>query len=204
MSRVSTHQLIKYVPRKGLHQKNTCIVDHDNKNTFIAISKNASTSLRGSMKKMEVITEYKNMDGYETIAILRDPVDRFLSAYEEAFYKRSTVPAHIKRSGSITAQMGMALDELMKGNYFDLHLMPQIWFITDVNGNLLPITKFIDFTNIKAELNEKCNLNMVHSSTTKSSHKAKLKNALNKDIIDKINDFYYLDNIIIQTLKLTK
>jgi hypothetical protein len=153
---------------------------------------------------MEVINEYKNLDGYETIAILRDPVERFLSAYEEAFYKRSTVPPQIKKVGSITTQMSLALDELMKGNYFDLHLMPQIWFITDTNGELLPITKFIDFSNLKSELKDKCNLNLVHNSLTKSSHKVKLKNALNKDIIDKINDFYYLDNIIIQIIKLTK
>ena len=136
-----------------------CVVSHEHRFIWFAIPKNASTTIRLELEQPRYAAEPKMVealdpamvDGYTTFAMLRDPLVRCLSAYQEVSYRGDlygnpdgldfhTLPPGLDRFGRF-------LDTLEKRGPWDGHVAAQ--------SDRIPVESvdlFGDVANLEVEL----------------------------------------------------
>ena len=189
------------------HDKGWCWFNNNNKICFIAIPKNASTSIRNglNLKKMDnyfdLGEDFKKE--YKNITVLRDPLERIVSAYLEVLIRVHDSPMtankkFYKMKESIHRFREFII-ELEKDTY-DAHVEPQYFYITDKEGELLPFYKILRFENLMEDFNDlKTDLTLVenlpHLNYKPQERKNMVYTYLKKDpeLIKKIEKIYEKD-----------
>lgn len=125
-------------------------IDENNKLIFINISKNASSTIRMNMKRVDY-NSIANPKEYKTFTVLRDPLYRSISSFFEVLrcrtdgldpeFLRNAEYLKLYKSNKLTESFVEFVNELKK-NFFDEHAFPQYWFFKDKN---LDLSKDIDY-----------------------------------------------------------
>lgn len=128
---------------------------HDLKLVAFLMRKNASSSLREALRHQGLQKFHTHLktkvldlqrDGYEVIAIVRDPLDRLISAWRY-FYNRA--PKDIPDTS-------LSLDDWlievcnMDPKHMNEHIQHQSFLLSDLNGNIIP-DRLIRFENLKED-----------------------------------------------------
>jgi len=167
----------------------------------INIPKNASTSVRASLGAFEHsnLKNLKDYEKYRTVIVIRNPLDRISSQYNEVMKRKSELT---RSKGFFNMEEGSRekfiefLKEINRG-FFDIHTTRQVDSILDSEGNiftadyvLLFDTLSEDFDKMKQEL---CiNVSLIHQ--LKSNHTSYLEMAQNdEEIRSLILDIYSED-----------
>ena len=198
-------------------------IDHKKKLIFIHIPKTAGTSVYKSLDIKDIsynnkflghksIEDYKKQyqnywENYLKFTIVRDPIDRFISAYkfarmDESFWhsiESDKLPKHdhyeICNSLDIN-QYTLYLYNNPKNH--SLHTLPQIWFIQNINKKIEVnyIAKYenliSDLKKINIFINEKLNVSYVDDINV-----IKLSNNSKKMLREMYRidyNFFYMDN----------
>lgn len=143
--------------------KDFCWVSDKNKLVFFVIPKNASTSIRNTglfnncsnRASFEDVKDRIENEGYNTFAVLREPVERFVSAYHEVVRgHRRDNPYNTALGKDFIdvneepARFALFLKEIEKSGFFDSHLKPQVHFLTDINNKNIEVENYLFFDNI--------------------------------------------------------
>ena len=92
---------------------------------FLAIPKNASSSLMGLFPHNNRSYKYALPDGLKLFCVLRDPVQRFESAFNFLAKNAELDPDQLN---SIVCDEAKLEALIMKNNFCRYHLMPQVYF----------------------------------------------------------------------------
>ena len=126
--------------------------DHPNNPAFFAITKNASTSMRNTLRAKTVGEFFKEKEpsGRTNFTIIRNPIDRFVSGFLEVC--ALTMPKKFEISGK---SMIKFIDDL-KEHFFNIHILPQVHFVSNSDGELIDLDYWILFDNLEEEYYEMC------------------------------------------------
>jgi len=147
---------------------------HEKKLIFIHVPKTAGTSIISSLGGFDPrfmnnppIIEYKKVyqkywNDYKKITSIRDPINRFVSAYkfaraEESYWYSSTEKNGLKKHPHYDTCKDLDINEYVlflnqsKLN-FDHHLLPQTFFLCNENNVISEIDYYIKYENLKEDL----------------------------------------------------
>jgi hypothetical protein len=140
---------------------NRCFVNDEKKICFINIPKNASTTIRISLKlkHVQLTDKYKT---YNKIVVIRDPMTRAVAIFNEVIKLRAdgNNPAKTRSSGfyklfkvkhDIPKSFGSFLDYI-KNNLYDDHMVEQYRFLENNGLTIDDIEHVILFENLNEEL----------------------------------------------------
>ena len=142
-----------------------CWVSHKSRLLFISIPKNASSSIRKSeifgkdMRRHNYDTLLKShpqIVNYTKFTVLRNPMTRAISGFMqvcEGNNKRNPYNKVGKRpfaflDGFVNKFELYLEDVLLKEDFFDPHIKPQIYFLTDEKGNEIKLDYYLFFERI--------------------------------------------------------
>lgn len=172
-------------------ERNNYCIDHKQKIVWIRVPKVASTSIRegwiDNLKRNESYQEARRHDHYYTIMFVRDPVDRFMSAYVKNWRR------YPKKSESYAGQYYVKtiteLYEEMQGKdpfSLDRHLRPQWTFAEGLKVDFLG--HFETLQEDWAKLQEKFKLNDLPHKMSSGK-----KKPLSDTLDYKLRQFYQKD-----------
>lgn len=165
--------------------KDFCWINEKYKVLFCGIPKNASTSLRGSfllrensqysrMTYKDFLGQISHPEEYFTFTCLRDPIKRLISAYwwliqgaqGDNPYNNlgSRGIVEIRDQGDRFASF---VDTIEKDGFFDLHIRPQIHFLTTESGESIKINKYLFIDSLDADFSHLCSLLETRNHITK-------------------------------------
>lgn len=160
-------------------------INHEKKLIFIHIPKNAGTSIIKAMGCVhnfyidKTLSEYKEYykkywNDYNKFAVIRDPIDRFISAYKFARMKESgwfsaTGEENLEKHQHYDICNSMNINEYV--DYIFNHpeklnrwVVPQSWLISDKN-NQIEIDTIIRYENLLEDL-QKIKINNLQKLNT--------------------------------------
>jgi len=149
----------------------------------ILIPKNASTSIRETLtgRGYERTINYDKLHDKKIYAVVRNPLDRFLSAFITV--ERQSASKHLDKY-DLLGDFVLTVHRL--NEYQDYHYLPQVQFLRDEQGKSLTIHKYILFDDLGdydiLELN----------SCAYADDMQRVKSYLNRhwDLTGYINQFY--------------
>ena len=132
-----------------------------NRLIFLTVPKNASTSIR----KIPEIPFYKSnimsfeqelISGeYRAFTVIRDPVRRFVSGFIEVCLRATVDSPHILAKEFYWASgkdRFVKFVEEVEREYFDIHIFPQRFFLTDYQNRPFKIDAYIDIDRMEQAL----------------------------------------------------
>jgi len=102
--------------------------------SYLPIPKNGMSSIQRALKSREV--DHSDKPTYATFCILRDPVDRFYSAYHE-----------LCKRGIFKGKIIDLLHKIKKDGLFDPHIFPQSYYFRQCDKNFTFPTAFTEIEN---------------------------------------------------------
>ena len=151
-----------------------------------------------------------NFDGYITFAVLRDPIDRILSEYNWVSTRDINHDfSEMIFDDDINSWVDKILSKPKDINFVhDCHILPQLEFLTDVNGNMVENILLTD--NIVEDLNDFLidygykNINIKPEKINNSKYNKFTREDLSPESIEKIKNYYKDDYELIEVLQLAK
>lgn len=163
------------------HPKGLCWYSHKDKLCFVGVPKNAQTSIR----KMFDFNEPPQASGiyYDLIevtdwakeftlfCVMRNPYHRVVSAYLEIIKRASKQSRDLKNPANALHKKAREMPffsmkesedrfaeflNQVEGEFWDAHIEPQVFYLLDHSGQLLPFDHVLSFENIDADINEFC------------------------------------------------
>ena len=183
---------------------------HKRKLIFIHVPKNAGTSIIKAMGPEEVvfdktIEEYKEYygeywDKYKKFTVVRDPIDRFISAYKYARMKESgwfsaTGEEGLKKHHHYDLCNEMDINEYATYTYenpykMDRWICPQTFIIQNENKEI-EIDYFVRFENLQEDLSKIGIKNIEKLNSSKIEDDSVIQ--LTKESKIKLYDYYDID-----------
>lgn len=148
-------------------------INHEKKLIFVHIPKNAGTSIIKAMGVENIymdksIEEYKEhykdyWDNYTKFAVVRDPIDRFISAYKfarmnESGWFSATGEEGLEKHHHYELCNSIDINQYVDYVYHNPEklnrwIVPQSWIITDQEGKI-EIDYFVRYENLLEDLNK--------------------------------------------------
>lgn len=136
-------------------------IDHRRKLIYCKIPKNAGSSIM-SIIDMPYENRYfhpvEHKD-YFTFAIIRNPIDRFFSGFEELCRRKSKITVNsifwkYKNPHDKIRALVDDMEVFMSRNpyYFDPHIRPQTWYLSYDDGSPYMVNKFYNIENLDAAI----------------------------------------------------
>jgi hypothetical protein len=195
-------------------------INHEKKLIFIHIPKNAGTSIIKAMGVENIcidktIEEYKKLyknywKEYIKFTVIRDPIDRFVSAYKFAKMKESGwfsstgqegLEKHYHYDICNLMNINEYVDYICKNKpYFDRWTIPQSFIITNKEQKI-EIDYFVRYENLLSDLKRIGidKIEKLNSSKIEDENLIKLTNKSKNKLYDVYNidykNFYYIKNI---------
>jgi len=177
---------------EGYYEKGFCYRSEKYKLIFVHVSKNATTSIK-SIRAFDFVQDNilryqkSELKKYTVFTVIRNPEKRFISAYLEVCSRASMDSLHIAKypfywCRDQEKRFKMFLDELEHG-CFDVHLLPQHYFLTDQCNNMFEFDYILNLENLDDEFKKmQCDLGIYpilelprkNSSIEKNKSKAAL------------------------------
>lgn len=185
-------------------------INHEKNLIFIHIPKNAGTSIIKAMgiKNLymdKTIEEYKEhyqdyWNKYKKFTVVREPIDRFISAYkfarmDESGWFSATGQEGLEKHQHYELCNQMDINEYTKHIYnnpeqFNRWIIPQTFIISNKN-NKLEIDYYVKYENLLEDL-KKIGINKIET-LNKSKIYDTSKIILNKNSIKKLYEIYEID-----------
>lgn len=136
--------------KRDIYLKGNCYVLRKRRVVYFAITKNGSETLKHALAIRDSEVLYKDIaetriKNFFKLAIVREPVERFVSAYIYLCWRFGR-----GEKGVLTLpHFDDFLCRVCKyGPYFNRHIYPQWYFLTDDNGQLFPVNLFVDLKRL--------------------------------------------------------
>tara|TARA_R100001082_G_scaffold100301_1_gene69404 strand:- start:78 stop:719 length:642 start_codon:yes stop_codon:yes gene_type:complete len=137
-----------YNSEKGISyvikEKNIC---------YIPISKNGTTTFRNCCSKHNIKYEVKNfieepeiLTDNHVVAIVREPLERFCSGYIEITIRPHDSPKSMEKDFffiETEPERIMAFIEEISKDFFDTHIEPQMYYLTDEEDTPIDIDQWV-------------------------------------------------------------
>ena len=126
------------------HDKGLCYILKDKKVCFIPVPKNSSTTFRNecpwSYETENFIKNPQVLDENKVICIVREPLDRLISGYLEVLIRTHDCPRTLEKDFIYIReepQRFLAFIKEIKKEFFDAHIEPQLFYLTNEDNNLI-------------------------------------------------------------------
>lgn len=146
------------------HEKGMCYVLKEKGVCFIPIPKNASTTIRRELfgNNVDEVTDnfIKNprvLEENKVIAVIREPIDRFCSAYLEILIRTHDCPLTLEKDFYHIQEEPLRFLEFIKEarrGFYDAHIEPQLFYLTDLNSKLVKIDEVWEMKDVKRHIQE--------------------------------------------------
>lgn len=172
---------------------------------FFAVPKNASTALRNSLGTTEAgyHSEFELPNDTVKFSVLRNPVDRCVSAYIEVIKRatvdcKETIDKPFYRISESKKRFISFLDEIETNGFWENHAQPQTFYLTNSDGSLIDLDYIFIFEDLQNGLNrmaEETGKQLLpkrewfHSPQQKKS----VHDYIDSDIEERIKRIYKLD-----------
>jgi hypothetical protein len=194
--------------KNPLHPTGWLWHNHKKKLSFLAIPKSGSNSIR----KMTGCLEGPNMKrypGYKTFSIIREPIDRYISAYIEVLIPSSDYPkGRYRQNLGLTHKLINLCDELKKikddiekfqkftdyiieYGFFEPHTEPQTYYLNNIGNIGIYKLENLDYLLKELSIDTVLYENKTESSNIKKTIKEYIKTDLN--YFNKVNDLFISD-----------
>ena len=184
---------------------------------FNHLAKNAGTSILNSisnfydLKPLEIFNhrlkdkEYSynllKSEKYKKFTVIRNPLDRFLSAFNDKVLINSHEPyfskfnkkyLHVK---DINEKLNLFLNFITENNFskYDIHIRPQYMLVSSESINYNLILKVDNLHNDWNKVREILNIDLAKPKFANKSNSVRLKNSISSDLIQRINNLYSED-----------
>ena len=128
------------------HDKGLCYILKDKKVCFIPVPKNSSTTFRNecpwSYETENFIKNPQVLDENKVICIVREPLDRLISGYLEVLIRTHDCPRTLEKDFIYIReepQRFLAFIKEIKKEFFDAHIEPQLFYLTNEDNNLIKL-----------------------------------------------------------------
>jgi len=143
-----------------LWQKSMAWVHPDKKIAYYNIGKCASSSMKQSLEAVgfKRSDKFTQMMDFKTFTIIREPISRFVSGMFSVLAnqnsRRKSGDYHPQFFGhqNIYEVVPIFIEEIEKNGFFDDHILPQIYTISDVTGRLYRLDMIVLFENLNRDL----------------------------------------------------
>lgn len=192
------------------HERGTCYVLEKRGLCYIPIPKVASTTIRQELFGNNLIDRIRNfisdptiLQQHKTLCVVREPVDRFCSAYLEILTRAHDCPKTLEKDffrikeepRRFVTFINTVIDE-----FFDAHVEPQLYYITDDTNTLVRLDEIWLIEEMNTKLQALVGTERQHHTSSKSNKKQLLdfldKNKKVKRTIEKLYEqdieFYQL------------
>jgi len=124
---------------------------------IIHTPKCASTTIRSHIMKGGPcnLNDFDEREDYKLLTVLRNPITRFFSGVTTALHS----PAYDYyyednnyKVGEWREKIMFTLSEVKKGKYFNIHVVPQVWFHKDKEGNPFGVEDYLKFEDFENEI----------------------------------------------------
>ena len=143
-------------------KKGTCYIVKNKNICFIPISKNGSTTFRKECENNSIKYEIQNfietpstLKDNHVVCVLREPVERFCSAYLEILIRTHDCPKTLEKDFFYIQQEPKRFLEFIreiKNEFYDTHVEPQTYFITDYENKMIKIDDFWLLKDLKQKM----------------------------------------------------
>jgi hypothetical protein len=166
--------------------RGTVWINENNKIAALGIPKCATTTIRTQFALTKLVNIQDVPDDYFMFAIIRDPINRFVSAYIEVVQKCKIYPkGRYHYDLSISQDQIEFLDDLMANHddcgrfmiylnqvqnewgFFETHCVPQIIYLFDNDNKIFPNVEIFRFDNL-INLEERLGTKMVKSNQSEN------------------------------------
>ena len=191
------------------YNKGNCMVFEEKKECFIPIPKNASTTFRKYFEWQNVpLSSFtKNPEillNNKVFTIIREPIDRFCSGYIEIVdRKNKNKEVELYEFFKITDRKDKFIQfvEDVHVCFFDSHIVPQTFFLTGEQGDMIKIDETLLLSQVSKKIEElfdkkpKKKRPQIHQNKTRSRRKQIIKSYVEENIQLKkrIEKLYYKD-----------
>lgn len=136
-------------------------IDHNRKLIYCKIPKNAGSTMMNilSMPYANRCFHPVEREDYFTFCIIRNPIDRFFSGFEELSKRKSrvTVNSDYWKYKDPCDQIRSLVDDMeifmsKSPYYFDPHIRPQTWYLSYDDGSPYIIDKFYNIENLDSAI----------------------------------------------------
>lgn len=183
-------------------------VSDENKIIYLGIPKNASSSMRATIRDGIGIDNIINLNNipedksdYKIFTVIRNPINRFASGLVESFFRQET-PDDIKD----LFKMGLSdftisnYITILESEFCELHTAPQTFFLKNLNGEPFKIDKTLIFENIEEEFKKMCsefevNKKLLHKNDNRKNKSERILNLIhiNSNFLNRLNALYAED-----------
>lgn len=123
---------------------------------IIHTPKCASTTIRAHILKDGPcnLNDFKDEE-YKVMTVMRNPSDRFFSGITTALHSNSNVCFFSDskyKEGTWKERLLYALHHVKHEKYYNIHIVPQVWFHNDREGNPFPIQEYLKFEEFNKEI----------------------------------------------------
>jgi len=185
---------------------------------YVGIPKAASCSMRFALDVgnhgMKSIIAMENLPdarkNYRKFTIIREPLNRFISAVFESFKRTETPPKlmQLKTVKNPPEVINKYLTILEEDGFIEVHTAPQIGFLYSKKGELFDFDRILIFENLTADFNKMCSDFGIKKDLKKKNvgDKKKIQATLeaikkNPKIIERIKILYQEDFEFYEKLK---
>jgi len=192
--------------------------------SFLKIPKNSSTTILEEFNLEDSDLKYNQMADRKLFTIIRNPIERFVSAFLEVLEPSEEYPNGRYKYVSIPYIYLIEIEEIFKlpvidrmntyiefiGNngFIELHCTPQVQYIYDINGHYIELEMFrnYDIINVESDLykflgitSSLDNHNVTNSVTNKKLLLEYINN--NDDVKERICEIYQEDIKLYESIK---
>ena len=193
---------------------NRFYVNEDKKVAYLDIPKCASSSFRESLEFSDKILSQSELEQYDSISIIRNPIDRLISGFLEIrkrrkspdvfrYYSQPVYDEIFDTWQSLENSFSKMIDLIATGEVQDSHVTPQHLMLSNkVEGDRLQINYFYKFENIRSAVDSHCglgtyfgmkNLNKTEDRDAAKALKSFLESEAGKKVTDKIESHFAED-----------
>lgn len=200
-----------------------CFVDIEKRFAFIHIFKNASISIRNALGMRGRYYDWEDVryTGKKTICVIREPVKRFVSAYQYilrlhdggGFPNKHPIQItkntdfYKERKNQIKSFL-LFLDYIEKNGFYDAVTVPQVHFLKARNLKIDEIDHVFIQEYLKEEFNEFCNIYQIENNLSIDNSGIKETTILltnfieeNDNIKNRIQSLYIEDTLLYNKIK---
>lgn len=157
----------------------------------------ASTTIRSHIYTMKTDMNTFDRTDYKLLAVVRDPVKRFISGLNALHYAPQAVcyfEDNNYKKGTWKEKAMYTLNHVKQEMYYNIHIVPQTWFHDNKEGIPFGIDDYIKFEDFNAEILRTTGIENKHHINQQTIHEGGITGLLeDEEVIHEIKNAYLKD-----------
>ncbi len=175
--------------------------------SLLIIPKNASTTLRNSLKLNKSYNRLTEPNDTKLFCVIREPISRLISGYLEILNRaKIDSPLTLDKKFFNMVDGKDKFDEFIRelgDGFFDAHVEPQTYYLTDENGDDIPMDYVLNFEHLGSDIKKINDINLSHLNRKPNNEKKTILDYIENDksLMLRIRELYKEDFILYEKFR---